>query len=499
MRRSTPFSAEQPAGGAGMHWETKLRTSEMGARTTHWLRAYRAEGKLLDWGLTWWQQRHTDFTPYVCSGAISWGSYKSGKVSIGRHALQIQMQRFDVPIAGGHTIHTVKYAGGGRASGPPLLLVHGYGSGIGIFYSVLPILATYWPGDVYAIDLLGCGLSSRPKWTGGIGAEADLGATELYFVDAIEGWRKSMDVAKLVLCGHSIGGYVSACYAEKHPERLSHLVLVSPAGLCAPLESGPGEASESKLLNAFSRVWNFSPFNLPFKRWFLTGYTENRFKDNSWVEKPLLHQYWYANWTAGAPSAGAYTHNTILSVGARGRQALGPRITKLSVPRVTFIYGDRDWMNPRHGENVKAMMDAQDGSGRESTTAVLQVFDGGHCMMLDNPVGFVDALLSSLWCAADAPKIAKRFGIDPILHDRRVSQLAPGAVVRVPLQIGTFFFSRCTVQTQWEVLQVLEPGMLRVRSCHSGEEKTMPAYDVWPMRPMAEPPMPDCDYTLYLQ
>eukprot|EP00983_Pelagomonas_calceolata_P013496 431739-Pelagomonas_calceolata.AAC.2 len=35
----------------------------------------------------------------------------------------------------------------------------------------------------------------------------------------------------MVLVGHSLGGYLSACYALKYPEHVEHLILVCPAGV----------------------------------------------------------------------------------------------------------------------------------------------------------------------------------------------------------------------------------------------------------------------------
>jgi cardiolipin-specific phospholipase len=84
---------------------------------------------------------------------------------------------------------------------------------------------------VYAIDKIGCNLSTRDKWEGGFGEDADLEKTEAYFVDSLEGWRKAKKIEKMTIVAHSMGGYVSCRYAEKFPHRIDKLVLVSPVGV----------------------------------------------------------------------------------------------------------------------------------------------------------------------------------------------------------------------------------------------------------------------------
>ncbi len=77
---------------------------------------------------------------------------------------------------------------------------------------------------VYAIDLPGFGRSSRVAFTGKTPVEA-----EKYFVDAIEEWRKSMQIeSKFCLLGHSFGGYLAASYSLTHSDKISHLILADP-------------------------------------------------------------------------------------------------------------------------------------------------------------------------------------------------------------------------------------------------------------------------------
>ncbi|XP_047741669.1 1-acylglycerol-3-phosphate O-acyltransferase ABHD5-like [Hyalella azteca] len=66
---------------------------------------------------------------------------------------------------------------------------------------------------VYAIDILGFGRSSRPKF------DSDAVKAEKQFITSIESWRKAMGLDKFILLGHSFGGFLAASYAIKYPER----------------------------------------------------------------------------------------------------------------------------------------------------------------------------------------------------------------------------------------------------------------------------------------
>jgi abhydrolase domain-containing protein 5 len=110
------------------------------------------------------------------------------------------------------------------SKGPAVVCMPGYAAGAAFFYRNLKGLASH--SQVFLLDWLGTGLSGRPPFQCQTRVE-----TEQWFVDSLERWREAQGIASMVLVGHSLGGYLSANYALKHPERVLHLVLVNPAGM----------------------------------------------------------------------------------------------------------------------------------------------------------------------------------------------------------------------------------------------------------------------------
>lgn len=86
-----------------------------------------------------------------------------------------------------------------------------------------PLASKY---EVYAIDLPGMGLSSKPEWKFE-GAEPVI----TFFVESVDEWRKLMKIESLSLAGHSLGGYICGHYALSHPDKVEKLIMMSAAGV----------------------------------------------------------------------------------------------------------------------------------------------------------------------------------------------------------------------------------------------------------------------------
>ncbi|XP_015212535.2 1-acylglycerol-3-phosphate O-acyltransferase ABHD5 isoform X1 [Lepisosteus oculatus] len=126
-----------------------------------------------------------------------------------------------VSISNGNVVWTLTF-NEGVPEKTPLVLIHGFGGGVGLW--VLNLDALCQQRTVYAFDLLGFGRSSRPEFS------SDAEEAENQFVDSIEEWRAKVGVETVILLGHNLGGYLAAAYTLRYPSRVKHLILVEPWG-----------------------------------------------------------------------------------------------------------------------------------------------------------------------------------------------------------------------------------------------------------------------------
>ncbi|RMZ88896.1 hypothetical protein DV736_g3874, partial [Chaetothyriales sp. CBS 134916] len=138
-----------------------------------------------------------------------------------------------VPLSGkARVLNELSVARPADQTADNLVILHGYGAGLGFFYKNFEPLSRAKGWHLYALDLLGMGRSSRPPFRiQAKGRDQQIAEAEDWFVDSLEEWRASNKIDKMTLLGHSMGGYMAVCYALKYPGRLNKLILASPVGI----------------------------------------------------------------------------------------------------------------------------------------------------------------------------------------------------------------------------------------------------------------------------
>ena len=268
-----------------------------------------------------------------------------------------------------------------------LVMLHGYGAGLGFFYKNFEGLSRVKGWKLYALDMLGMGRSSRPHFK--IHAKDQAGKiteAENWFIDALEEWRVMKKIDKFTLLGHSLGGYMAVAYALKYPGHLNKLILASPVGIPEDpyaMAADMPEPEDSAMANEFlqdqeddivnrngnlktngdnnnflnarskaesgkskktpdgparrpipkwlSYLWdaNISPFSIvrwsgPLGPRFVSGWTSRRFSHLAETESEVLHTYAYSLFRQRG--SGEYALAYILAPGAFARSPLIRRI-----------------------------------------------------------------------------------------------------------------------------------------------------------------------------
>lgn len=159
--------------------------------------------------------------------------------------LHVQVDTANTPVSDSSPDHFLHHIAAGPSSGAPLVMMPGYGAGAAFYFrSVSPLASTGL--RVFAVDWLGTGLSGRPRFHPR-GYEQSVA----WFTDSLEEWRRRNHLERFTLLGHSLGGYLAACYALKYPERVDKLILVGPAGVAAR----PGPPPDSLLYKVIASAW----------------------------------------------------------------------------------------------------------------------------------------------------------------------------------------------------------------------------------------------------
>jgi len=284
-------------------------------------------------------------------------------------------------------------------TGPPLVLLHGFGAGIGFWTGNLAPFSKLH--TVYAVDLLGFGRSSRSSFKGSSVEDA-----ENYFVENLEKWRTAIDIkGPFSLLGHSFGGYLSGIYSLQYPDNVRHLILADPWGIpLRPPNADSNAGWKWKLVLGFMTHFNplaavriagpYGPGLIEKVRGDIAEKFENVVRDTS-----VVNQYIYHLNAQNPTGENAFSVLTIPFGWATS--PLCDRLTLLNehIP-VTFMYGNQTWMNPSAGRELQQQL------GRRATFHVIP--DAGHHIYIDNVDYFNDLVLRESRAVLAQPHVARQ-------------------------------------------------------------------------------------------
>eukprot|EP01134_Creolimax_fragrantissima_P006303 CFRG6303T1 len=263
-----------------------------------------------------------------------------------------------------------------QRNGIPLVMTHGYGSGLGFFFNNYDAMCEAFP-RVLSVDWLGMGGSSRPLRCYQpprvpLLCRSSFSEKESirFFTDSLERWREYVGIEKFHLLGHSLGGYLAAQYALQYPHRIETLTLASPAGIPKVPETLLDKFVQGEVQNPPRLPWalrlldaawasNVTPQQLirmlgrrgpsltleaVIRRFGSTRFTPG--------DASLLANYLYH--ITAAPASGEFALNSLLKpfipaanvqgAGVYAHLPLEDELERLSDIHTHLLFGDSDWL-----------------------------------------------------------------------------------------------------------------------------------------------------------
>lgn len=329
-----------------------------------------------------------------------------------------------VPVGDGNWINEFEISPTAAEATNDLVLLHGYGAGLAFFYQNLDSLSSVPGWRLHALDLLGYGRSSRPKFkVNATDPYEKIRETENFFIDSLEQWRIAKGLDRFTFVAHSMGAYFASAYAMKYPGHIKKLVLVSPAGVPrSPFSIAAQKAAKEKravdaagnptvpktsveIPGWFNYLWeqNVSPFFLvrgtgPLGPRVVSGWTSRRFANLPRDQADALHRYVYTIFNA--PGSGEYALNYLLAPGAHARWPLADRAKDIPCDTI-WMYGQNDWMDTTGG--LEAIQEIRAHNQNVETPSLHVIENAGHHIFLDNPHDFNELVISVMKQVEDMP------------------------------------------------------------------------------------------------
>lgn len=289
----------------------------------------------------------------------------------GTPALQFSELDYGFPVKYALGDPRVAYIDQGSGS-EVLLLIHGLAGNAGFWRYNIPELARHY--RVIAVDLPGYGRSQK---------SADYAYDMVFYAEVLNRLIGELGVRQVTPVGHSMGGQIAMTLALRHPDRVSRLVLASPAGV-EPFQPGEGAWLRNALtIQSIREVPEDGirrNLSLNFYSW-----------DDRWEwlveERARMARGEDMDW---------FAHAVVSSVGGMLDQPTTARLGDIRQPTLV-IYGRYDALIPNPYLHPGRTADVFRAGAEAIPNATLVELDRtGHMLMIESAAAFNSAVLSYL-------------------------------------------------------------------------------------------------------
>jgi len=249
----------------------------------------------------------------------------------------------------GRAIHYIK-----QGNGNPLILVHGFAGSTYTWRHLIPLLADRY--TVYALDLLGFGLSDKPPE--GKYDMASHANVVVSFMDALK-------LTSATLIGHSMGGVVVSYVSIAAPSKVDSLILIEP-GFYA--KGSP--AFMKYLFFPLDRIMARQFYSRGFIKMFLT----NSYYKKALVTDEVIDAYMVPTRTPGALDAMAHM---MKSVGSKRYEGITVKISRPTL----IVWGE----NPLRKDMVVKLGEAQQFNREIEGSKLIFIKECGHYIQEEKP------------------------------------------------------------------------------------------------------------------
>lgn len=196
-----------------------------------------------------------------------------------------------------------------------------------------------------------------------------------------------MNVKKMILLGHSFGGFLSCGYSMKHPERVEHLILADPWGFTPSpdlKQYSLWKRSLIRMSGVVSPLWIVraaGPLGPVIMRKGRPDIVEKYEHAVEKHDKTIAKYVYHCN---TQPTTGEKAFRYLLDVGAYPKFPMKDRLLKglrAEIP-VTAIFGSLSWVDSSFAPVIK------EGRPSSSYTHIESIESAGHQLFSDNAEEF---------------------------------------------------------------------------------------------------------------